>query len=219
MLYQLSYAHHLEHGKIHNSAKARNMPGALALACMDFFTYLAGLGSSAMTSKQKHIPIRLTGLSDGVHELRFDVAPADIELPAEFGPRVDVRVDIDKSHHQVAVHAFVRTSAVYPCDRCLEAVSINVETEFRIVFVHDNSADGMEDDRDIRAIDPSEPVTDLADDVREAALLCIPMRRVCGENEEGEPLCAKAIPVERDADATPREDMRWDTLKSLKFDQ
>ncbi|MDX9758215.1 MAG: DUF177 domain-containing protein [Bacteroidota bacterium] len=172
-----------------------------------------------MTSKQKHIPVRLAGLSDGVHELRFDVAPADIELPAEFGASVDVRVDVDKTHHQVAVHVFVRTTAMYPCDRCLEPVSIAVDTDFRIVFVHDNSADGMEDDRDIRAIDTGDPVADLADDVREAALLCIPMRRVCGENEDGTPRCARAIPVERIADASQRVDMRWETLKSLKFDQ
>lgn len=172
-----------------------------------------------MTSKQKHIPIRLAGLSDGVHDLRFDVAPADIGLPAEFGTPVDVRVDVDKTHHQVAVHAFVRTTAVYPCDRCLEPVSIDVDTDFRIVFVHDNSAEGMEDDRDIRAIDVNDPVVDLAEDVREAALLCVPMRRVCGENEHGESLCARAIPAERDADASEREDSRWEKLKSLKFDQ
>ncbi|MBR9976387.1 MAG: DUF177 domain-containing protein [Bacteroidetes bacterium] len=172
-----------------------------------------------MTSKQKHIPVRLAGLSDGVDELRFDVAPADIELPAEFAQTVDVRIEVDKTHHQVAVHVFVSTTAQYPCDRCLEAVDIAVDTDLRIVFVHDNSAEGGEDDRDIRLINPNDPVADLAEDVREAALLCIPMRRVCGENEHGEPRCSGILPDDRNADTQPKEDPRWDTLKSLNLDQ
>jgi uncharacterized protein len=132
---------------------------------------------------------------------------------------VDVRIEVDKTHHQVGVHAFVRTMAQYPCDRCLEAVDIVVDTDFRIVFVHDNSAEGGEDDRDIRQIDPSDPVTDLADDVREAALLCIPMRRVCGEDENGDPQCRGTLPDDRNADTQPKEDPRWDKLKSLNLDQ
>ena len=172
-----------------------------------------------MTSKQKHIPVRLAGMSDGVHELRFEVVPADIDLPGEFGQTVDVRVDVDKTHHQVAVHAFVRTTAEYPCDRCLEPVRIEVDTDFRIVYIHDNSAEGGQDDRDIRQIDPSDPVADLAEDVREAALLCIPMRRVCGGDTEGEPQCRGILPDDRNADTQPKEDSRWDKLKSLNLDQ
>lgn len=172
-----------------------------------------------MTSKKKHIPVRLAGISDGVHELTFEVPPADIDLPSEFGREVNVRIEVDKTHHQVGVHAFVHTIAQYPCDRCLEPVSIDVETDFRIVYVHDNSAEGGEDDRDIRAIDPGDPVADLAEDVREAALLCIPMRVVCGEDEHGEALCRDAIPSDRDADAQAKEDPRWDKLKSLNLDQ
>lgn len=172
-----------------------------------------------MTSKQKHIPVRLAGLSDGVHELRFELAPADIDLPVEFVQAVAVRVEVDKTIHQVAVHVFVRTAAQYACDRCLEPVEIPVDTDFRIVFVHDNSAEGGEDDRDIRPIDPGDPVADLAEDVREAALLCIPMRRVCGEDEHGESRCRGVIPESRDADTQPKDDPRWEKLKSLNLDQ
>jgi uncharacterized protein len=172
-----------------------------------------------MTLKKKHIPVRLAGLSDGVHELRFDVDPADIELPVEFGQTVDVRIDADKTHHQVAMHVFVRTAAQYPCDRCLEPVTIEVDTEFRVVYAHDNSAEGGEAESEIRQIDFNDPVVDLSEDVRDAALICIPMRRVCGEDENGEPTCPGLLPAERNADLQEKEDPRWDILKSLNLDQ
>lgn len=172
-----------------------------------------------MNSKKKYIPVRLAGIGDGLHELQFTVAPAEIDLPAEFQQDVAVRIDLDKTHHQVALHVFVQTAAEYPCDRCLDPVVIAVDTEFRLVYAHDNSAEGGEDETEIRQIDMNDPVADLSDDVREAALVSIPLRRICGEDENGEPTCAQGIPPEHDADAQEKEDPRWDALKSLNLDR
>ncbi len=172
-----------------------------------------------MNSKQKHIPVRLAGLGDGVHELLFTVSPAEIDLPAEFQQELAVRIDLDKTHSQAALHVFVQTAAVYPCDRCLEPVTIPVDTDFRLVYAHDNSAEHGEDESEIRQIDNNDPVIDVSEDVRDAALLCIPMRRICGEDENGEPTCKDAIPPEHNAETQRTNDPRWDKLKSLNLDQ
>ena len=195
------------------SAPAHHLPAE------NIFPKLYDLEGPDMNSKQKYIPVRLAGLGDGVHELLFTVDPAEIDLPAEFQQEVAVRIDLDKTHHQAALHVFVQTAAVYPCDRCLEPVTIPVDTDFRLVYAHDNSAEGGEDESEIRQIDNNDPVIDLSEDVRDAALICIPMRRICGEDENGEPICADAIPPERNADLQEKEDPRWDTLKSLNLDQ
>jgi uncharacterized metal-binding protein YceD (DUF177 family) len=189
------------------------------LPAENIFPKLHDLEGPDMNSKQKHIPVRLAGLGDGLHELQFTVAPAEIDLPAEFRQDVSVRIDLDKTHHQAALHVFVQASAEYPCDRCLDPVIIAVDTEFRLVYANDNSAEGGEDETEIRPIDMNDPVADLSNDVREAALLCIPMRRICGENEKGEPLCKNGIPPEHDAEAQEKEDPRWDKLKSLNLDR
>lgn len=172
-----------------------------------------------MNAKHKHIPVRLAGLDDGLHTFFFTADPAEIELPPEFDKSVEVRVDLDKTHKQTALHVFVSTAAVYPCDRCLRPVTLAVETDFRLLYVHDNSAEGGESNEDVRRIDVNRPVIDLSSDVRDAALVQIPMRRICGEDEEGEPLCRDAIPPERDADAQSHADPRWEKLKSVSFDQ
>jgi uncharacterized metal-binding protein YceD (DUF177 family) len=194
-------------------------PASRDLPLENIFPNLNDLEGPDMNAKEKHIPVRLAGLGEGLHELLFDVAPAEIDLPAEFREEIAVRVDLDKTHHQAALHVFVRTEAVYPCDRCLEPVTIEVDTDFRLVYASDNSAESGGDESEIRRIDSNDPVIDLSEDVRDAALLCIPMRRICGEDENGEPLCRDAIPPDRDAERQERTDPRWDVLKSLNLDQ
>ncbi len=171
-----------------------------------------------MNSKHKHIPVRLSGLADGPHALEYEVAPGTIELPAHFRSPVSIDVALDKALHQVALRVTVRTVAHVPCDRCLDDVAVPVDTEFLLVYTHDNSAPASEDD-DVRQINVNDPTIDLTEDVRDAAMLCIPMRVICGEDEAGNALCRRPIPDALRAEAQHREDPRWDKLKSLKLDQ
>jgi len=171
-----------------------------------------------MNAKRKHIPVRLSGLADGHHELSYSVSPADIDLPGEFGTSVSVNVDLDKSHSQSALHITIDTEAEYLCDRCLDPVRLAVQSDFMVIYTHESS-EKRPDDTEIRQIDVNDPIIDLAEDVRDAALLCIPMRRICGEDAAGNPLCKSPIPDEHNAEKAVRTDPRWDSLKSLKLDQ
>ncbi|MCB2205197.1 DUF177 domain-containing protein [bacterium] len=171
-----------------------------------------------MKSKHKHIPVRLSGLTDGQHQLQYTVDPGSIELPAEFRTPLSIDVTLDKAEHQIALRISVRSVAHLPCDRCLDEVDVPVETEFLLVFTHDNSGTSSEED-DVREIPVNDPTVDLAEDVRDAAMLCIPMRVICGEDDNGKSLCRNPIPDALRAERQQREDPRWDTLKSLKLDQ
>jgi uncharacterized protein len=127
-------------------------------------------------------------------------------------------VDLDTSHNQSALHIQVDTTAEYPCDRCLEPVRLPVLTNFVLVYSHDNSEQSP-DENEIRRIDMTDPIIDLAEDVRDAAVVCIPMRRICGEDSDGNSLCPSPIPDVLNADKQKREDPRWDRLKTLNLDQ
>ncbi len=171
-----------------------------------------------MNRKNKHIPVRLSGLTDGAHELQYEVAPETIALPEQFRAPVNIDVHLDKGLQQIALRITVRTDAQYPCARCLDEVTVPVETEFMLVYTHDNSGETSEDD-DIREIPANDPTVDLTDDVRDAALLGIPMRVICGEDEEGNALCQRPIPDSLRVESQEREDPRWEQLKSLKLKQ
>jgi len=170
-----------------------------------------------MNARTKHIPIRLSGRAEGIEELAFTVAPSDLALPAEFSAPLDVAVRLDVSSDQIVLRITVAGEAVYPCDRCLDPVRLPVKSRFTLVYnTGDNEAGDVESD-DVRVIDHTDPVADLSDDVRDAALVCIPMRITCGEDEQGKALCKTPIPDHLNADAQERTDARWDALKSLKL--
>jgi uncharacterized metal-binding protein YceD (DUF177 family) len=162
------------------------------------------------------IPIRISGLSDGVHEFDLVASPAAIGLPPEFREDVAVHVHLDKTHSQVVLTADIRTSAVFPCDRCLEPVHIPVEQSFALMLSKDSADAKLIDDEDTRVIDPNEPLIDIGPDTRDTALLAIPMRRVCGEDENGEPLCIDTETARRAIAQERPPDTRWEALAKLK---
>jgi uncharacterized protein len=171
-----------------------------------------------MNSRTKHIPVRLSGLADGTHESHYEVAPGSIDLPEQFRDPVIVNVRLDKATHQIAMQVQVRSTAMFPCDRCLEDVVVPVEKEFVLVYTKDKEEQDSDND-DLRVIDMNDPVIDLTDDVRDAALLCIPMRIICGDTADGEALCRQPIPESLRAESLQREDPRWEALKSLNLKQ
>ncbi len=170
-----------------------------------------------MNPRTKHIPIRLSGRAEGIEEITFSVAPADIELPPEFGTPLDVGVHLDVSHEQIILRVDVAGEAVYPCDRCLEPVRLPVKTRFYLLYSSSEKQEIDTDAEDVRMIDHNDPIADLSADVRDAALLCIPMRKICGEDKQGNSLCATSIPDHLNADVQEKSDPRWDALKSLKL--
>jgi uncharacterized protein len=172
-----------------------------------------------MNFRTKHIPVRLTGMAVGVYTFDFRVAPHDLEMPESFEQPIVVHVQLDASHAQVLLTVDVETEATMPCDRCLDPVSVPVRTRFRLLYRHDEEVPVRDDDEDgeVRAIDMNEPVVDIAEDVRDAAVVCIPMRNICGEKDDGTPLCRTPIPGDRLLEAEERRDPRWDALRSLEL--
>lgn len=169
-----------------------------------------------MKQSEIRIPIRISGLPEGVHEFDLAARPEQIDLPAEFQEDLGLHVHLDKTRNQVILRIGLRSSAVYPCDRCLEPVVIPVEQNFTLLYAHDSADAKQFDDEETRIVDPSAPLIDIGDDVREIALLAIPMRRTCGEDEHGAPLCKDQETAARALAEERMPDTRWAALEKLK---
>jgi len=95
-------------------------------------------------------------------------------------------------------------------------VSVPIAQHFVLMYARDVAAARTLDDDEVRLIDPSAAFIDIGDDVRDYALLNIPMRRICGEDAEGRPLCGKPVPAETlDYAMESAHDPRWDKLRGL----
>ncbi len=170
-----------------------------------------------MTKHDYIIPIRISGLSDGLHHFDLLSEPQRLNLPAEFDTDFTIHVDLDKTHSQLMLRIDIRSSATFLCDRCLAPVHIPIEQRFSLFYSRDISSARQFDEDDVRVIDPNEPVIDIAEDVRDFALIGIPMRRTCGEDSDGRSLCVPAITVDEESEM--RIDTRWEKLREWQQTQ
>jgi len=168
----------------------------------------------SVKKREHHIPIRISGLSDGEHVFELTAVPGEIGLPKEFESELAVDVRMDKTHSQLILHIRVRAEAAFLCDRCLEKLCIPIDTSFMLFYARDLAAARQLDEDDVRIIEPHEPLIDIGGDVRDFALLAVPMRRVCGEFG-GNPDCVAPSLEERLAGAQVSSDPRWEPLKKL----
>ncbi len=159
-----------------------------------------------------HIPIRVAGLADGIHEFTLEADPVRIGLPSEFRTPVHLEVHMDKSHAHLMLAIKARATAVYACDRCLDEIEIPLQEAVTLVYAKDAAAEHMKDDESVRTLAADDTFIDAGDDVRDVLLIAIPMRRVCTDYRDN-PACGAAIPEA--AHLRAEADPRWDALRSL----
>ncbi len=171
-----------------------------------------------MTVKQTdyHIPIRISGLADGEHTFDITARPDEIGLPAEYNEEVVVHAVMDKTHAQLILRVALSSGATFQCDRCLEPVRIPFAGEFSLFYARELSSARELDEEDVRIIDPNQPVIDISADVRDFALLAIPMRRIHEEDADGNPSCPVTIPEEHLDSGADKIDPRWEALQKLR---
>lgn len=163
-----------------------------------------------------HIPIRVAGLADGIHEFTLEADPGRIGLPAEFRSPVHLDVHMDKSHAHIVLALAATAVAVYACDRCLDEIEIPLRESVTLVYAKDAAAEHMKDDENVRTLAADDTFIDAGDDVRDVLLLAIPMRRVCADYRDN-PACGAAIPA---ADSLQADiDPRWEALRALAADE
>jgi len=169
-----------------------------------------------MKKNELHIPIRISGIADGQHDFVVTASPGDIGLPQEFPTDIEVRVHMDKTHSQIILTIDMASSAVFPCDRCLEPVTVPVAQHFVLMYARDVASARTLEDEEVRLVDPSDAFIDIGDDVRDYALLSIPMRHTCGEDADGNPRCIQPLEAAASGLEDTHADPRWEKLRTLR---
>jgi uncharacterized protein len=165
------------------------------------------------------LKIRVSGLSEGVHEYHFDADPTEIGLEEGFQHPVSIDAKLDKSHRQLFLTVSVSTTGRFQCDRCVEDISQDLSSRYQVFFVHDEIDTGRFQADEVRVIGIDETHIDLTADVRETILLSIPFKLLCKEDCQG--LCPRCGINRNSATCTcqvEKEDSPWIELRKLKND-
>ena len=159
--------------------------------------------------------IKISNLSDGSYNYDFEGEVAEIGLTEPYTGRYDTNVELSKFQDQIILNNGTNIKAKMVCDRCCEEYEQVIKSEYKIVYL----LRGAEENEpvDIVYLNTDADKINIKDDVRDYALLAIPMKKLCNEDCKG--LCYRCG---NNMNASACEckqneiDDRWKPLTKLK---
>jgi uncharacterized protein len=162
------------------------------------------------------IRIRVSGLSNGLHEYHFSVEPSEIGLDAGFSHPVTVDVTLDKTTRQIYLKAAVATTGKFICDRCTDEFDQRVTNTYNVFYVYDEESGSSLPPEEVQVLTPDTVHVDLSDDVRQFVLLSVPLKLLCREDCKGLcPSCGTNWNAGKCACKQETTDSRWKGLEKL----
>jgi uncharacterized protein len=167
----------------------------------------------------------LDDLREGSNELVFAIDSGALELKHDFFSfpgEVKAVVAVRRSVGNFALDGRIECRIAGECYRCLERMEESLQTTFSLLLQRrEASADELtaaEDDGFIEIVDPGMRRIDMAEYLKEAIVLELPMR-IPSEVSGGRcPHCGTGeAAVGHESEKT--SDPRWDALKSIEFSQ
>jgi uncharacterized metal-binding protein YceD (DUF177 family) len=176
-----------------------------------------------LTHSAPSVDLVLDELEEGDNAFVLALDPEALELEHEFfvfSGAVDIEVAVRRSINSFSLRGAVKWMLTGECYRCLEEMQELQQTTFELLLQRRQASEeeivSAEKDGFIEIVDPGTRRVDLADYVREAIVLEMPMR-IPSRASGGEcPHCGKGEGlVERKAQE--QTDQRWDALKKIEF--
>ncbi len=131
--------------------------------------------------------IKISNMSNGLHRFVFDELSNDLGLEEPFYGNVSVEANLNKLHDQIILSASVRLHTKCTCDRCNKDFEKDILTDYKMVYLFGSQQDS--DELPDLTFLPRETDKILLDnDVRDYAMLALPMKILCDKNCKG--LCS-----------------------------
>lgn len=162
------------------------------------------------------LKIRVSGLSNGVHEYHFSTDPSNVGLGENFTVPVEVDADLDKTTAQLYLKARIRTGGLFSCDRCVEEFTQMIISSYALFYVYNELDTGKHQPEEIQILAPDTLYLDLTEDVRQMTMLSVPLKLLCREDCKG--LCPQCGTNRNERSCTCKDgnvDPRWERLKGL----
>lgn len=164
------------------------------------------------------IKIKVSSLSNGTYDYDFEGKASDLEIFEPYVGNYKVKVVLTKFENQIILDVKTEIFGNFSCDRCAKEFQSDVESNYRMVYLFRiSSEDDKNEKEDVVIIHPDTDKIELDKDIRDFALLAVPMKKLCSEDCKGLcPVCGKNLNEDPCNCKVEREDPRWEPLKKLK---
>lgn len=160
--------------------------------------------------------IKITSLSEGRHFYNWNTEVEELELPKEFFGKVNVQVLLEKTKDHILLRTSLSVHKHCECDRCLKQFDREFFNEYHMFYIHDIVNKHLYDEDVVTVIRRDQDFIDISNDVREYAMLAIPMKNLCKEDCKGLcPKCGNNLNTEQCTCEIEKIDPRWLALKEI----
>ena len=164
------------------------------------------------------IKIKVSGLSNGTYDYYFQGKISDLEIPEPYTGNFTTDIVLKKFDNQFILDSVTGIKADLVCDRCAKDFQPVITSSFKLVYLFRNKIDEVDTEKeDVVYLHPETDKIELDKDIRDYAILAVPMKKLCNEDCKGLcPKCGKNLnegPCECTEEVT---DERWEQLQKLK---
>ena len=164
------------------------------------------------------IKIKVSNLTNGRYDFDFEGKASDLDIPEPYIGNFKTNIVLDKFDNQIILDTETGIPANFICDRCAKEFQFVVKSEFKLVYLFRSSFDDSENEKeDVVYLHPENDKIDLDKDIRDYAILALPMKKLCSEDCKG--LCLKCGKNLNDGPCNCNEeiiDPRWEPILKLK---
>lgn len=160
--------------------------------------------------------IKISNLSEGEHNFVFDDKVDVLDLDNPFYGKYKSTIILNKLHDQLIISVNSIFKVKFECDRCATEYKTSLKSDYKMIYLM-NEAPKETDSLNVTYISRDADKIDIKSDVREFALLSIPMKKLCKEDCKGLCYkCGKNLNIEQCSCSTEEIDSRWKPLMNLK---
>lgn len=161
--------------------------------------------------------IKISNLANGKYDYLFEGEISRIDISEPYTGEYRTDAVLSKFDNQIILDAKTNINAELTCDRCNTSYNTVITSSYRMVYLLQKNDINEENSSDITFIHPDTDKIDLKEDVRDYAVLAIPMKKLCKEDCRG--LCYKCGRNLNDGPCGCEKkeiDPRWEPLLELK---
>lgn len=139
------------------------------------------------------IKIKHTNYADGVHDIYIEEKPEALGIEDTYVNVLKLNIKMDKSHSQIVLDCNLSGTIKFDCDRCSEEYTQDLENDFQLIYIF-GSEEADNESLNVFNISPETDTIDITADVKDYALLSVPMKHLCDEDCKGLcPSCGKNL--------------------------
>lgn len=160
--------------------------------------------------------IKISNLNEGEHNFVFEDKVDKLDLDNPFYGKFKTSLRLNKLHDQLILEVVSDFKVKFECDRCGSDFKSSLESEYKMVYLM-NEQPAETESINVNYLSRDADKIDISNDVREFALLSVPMKKLCKEDCKGLCYkCGKDLNTEQCICKEEVIDPRWKPLINLK---